>query len=246
MAITIQHSDVYGSFNKGTSSWIAIGGIIPLANFAVGDWVIAIVAADTNTGPTAFAWNNGQGSFELFSTPVAALNSGNVSIKIVIAKILTKPTNESYITVTGMTTGDSKVAQGYIVRGLHATSPFDASSTGTGTSTSPSSGASATLAQSDEIVIGGVGTEGPYEDTAGTWTTGTGNVSGNEKRYGTTGGGAASNITCSVAAEIVSATTAQTAAKTGITSRDWAAAVATFKGAAAATARRRALLGVGL
>ena len=49
---------------------------------------------------------------------------------------------------------------------------------------------------------------------------------------GDTGNGAASNVTVSGAAEIVSATTAQTAAKTGITSRDWAALIISFKLAA--------------
>ena len=108
----------------------------------------------------------------------------------------------------------------------------DKSASSSGTSTTPSSGATATLSQADEAVFGLIATEGPVTDTAGTWTTGASNVSGNENRDGSIGNGAASNVTVSGAAEIVSATTAQTAAKTGITSRDWAALIISFKLAA--------------
>lgn len=127
---------------------------------------------------------------------------------------------------------------------------LDKSATATGTSTAPSSGATEALSQADELIVGAISAEdsGDAADLKGVWTTGAGNVSGNEQKVGTTGGGDASNISVYAAAEVVSSTAAQTAAVTGCDSIDWAAVIATFKGVtvAAAAARRRMLLGVGV
>jgi hypothetical protein len=93
--------------------------------------------------------------------------------------------------------------------------------------TTPTVGPTGTTAQENELLVGAIGTEGPLGDAAGTWdnsfTTG--------PRTGTTGGDATSNWTVSMGWRIVSATGAYTAQKSGITSRYWAAAIATFKGA---------------
>ena len=103
---------------------------------------------------------------------------------------------------------------------------LDRTSTGTGSSATPSSGATATTSQADELLIGAIGTEGPDGDAAGTW----GNSFTAGPRLGTTGGTQTTPTSrVSLGYRIVSATGAYTAAKSGITSRDWAAMIATFK-----------------
>lgn len=106
--------------------------------------------------------------------------------------------------------------------------PLDKEATATGTSTTPSSGATATTAQADELLWGHVGTNGPDGDTAGSWD---GSFTG-LTRLGTTGGGATTNMTGSNGYRIVSATGTYSAAKSGITSREWCATIATFKAGA--------------
>ena len=77
-------------------------------------------------------------------------------------------------------------------------------------------------------MIGAIGTEGPDGDTIGTWDSSF--TAG--PRLGTTGGTADTNITADLGYRIVSTTGAYTASKSGITSRDWAAMIATFKAGA--------------
>ena len=113
----------------------------------------------------------------------------------------------------------------YRATGL-AASPFDKSATATGSGDAPSSGATDTLTQADELGIGVIGMEEGL-DEAGTWTTGAGYVSGNALIACADGGGAKSSTVMAVA-EVLSATTAQTAAQTGTLGNDWAAAVATY------------------
>jgi hypothetical protein len=117
-----------------------------------------------------------------------------------------------------------------VVGGYHI-NPVDKIASATGTGTSPSSGATSTLSDSEELVIGAIGTEdsGDVGDLKGVWTTGTGNVSGNEQAVGTTGGGDASNVNIYSAAEAVNITNAQTATVTGTDNIDWAALIVTFK-----------------
>lgn len=106
-----------------------------------------------------------------------------------------------------------------------AASPLDKEASATGTSTSPSSGNTATTAQANEALFGFVGTNGPSGDTAGSWS---GSFAALD-RVGTTGGAANTNMTLSAAYRIVSATGAYSAAKTGITSREWEASIVTYK-----------------
>lgn len=253
MAITVKFTASVGQ-DKGTKTDVWCAGYIPRANIAINDFLLWATAADTNVGPTGIYLRDVSSLNYWYLTPntvVTATNSGNVITKIGWVKIGGLPVGTNLIRVElyGMALDDSKAGGSFVVSGI-SDSPFDTSSVGTGSSGSPSSGASGTLAQASEIIFGAIGSEEDRAGTPGTWTAGDGyvtGITGNQSRFGTSGAGAASNITLDMAVEIVSATTAQIAAKTGCDSRDWAAAVATFKDAAtAAVARRRALLGVGL
>ena len=101
---------------------------------------------------------------------------------------------------------------------------IDVTASATGSSTTPSSGATAATANSTEMVIGAVGTRGPLADTAGDWT-----LLFADQRDGTANGGGNANATISTSFHGQFATSAWTAAKTGITSRDWVALCATYK-----------------
>lgn len=112
------------------------------------------------------------------------------------------------------------------VAGLATANALDQSVSANGTGTTPSSGATGTPAQAHEFVWGLVATAGPPSDSAGTWTNG---LSAGQ-RVGEDGGSQA--VTVSEGFRVASVQEAQTAAKTGITSRAWGAICATFRAAA--------------
>jgi hypothetical protein len=196
----------------GTAQSKTGGAILSGLTFTQGDVIVCVAASDAGWLVNLFfrAQNSGATRQQIKAAPdVTATNAGNVVTSIGYLVIDADASSYDRLACYPATNGDSIAAAFYRVTGL-AASPIDKSATSTGTGTSPSSGATATLTQADELIIGAIGTEGPDGDVAGSWTTGTSNVSGNEQRLGTTGGGAAGNITISSAAEVVSATTAAT------------------------------------
>ena len=200
--------------------------------FSVGDVIIALHAGDDGDGTKIELWRAAGLYEESTTVDVVASNSGNVVTQILRLTVSVDAPfggGYPYIRVRG-TNLVARAAAILLLTGLDST-PFDKSSTGTGSGTTPSSGATATTSQADEILIGAVGTEGPDGDAAGTWS----NSFNNGQRLGTTGASAAGNVTISEGYLVVSSAAAYTAAKTGSTSRDWAAAIATYKGQAAGT-----------
>lgn len=205
----------YGSSINSTST----------AQFGTGDYVIVCVADSSDDSSKTIACSGA--TFGTFTRHVLASNSNGAYAEIWSARCTKGNSTAAVATIGGLGMA-YKAAAFYKVRGLAQADVFDASNGGTGTGTDASSGASAALAQSNELAIGCVGVEEYTGDTTGSWTTGAGNVSGNEQTYRVTG--ASDGMGVYSAAEIVSAKTAQTAAVTGFTSRDWAAVVGTFKG----------------
>ena len=130
----------------------------------------------------------------------------------------------SSITITHSTL-TARAAVVSVFRGLMASASLDMTAVTSGTSTSPSSPAMLTTNQPDELLIGAIGTEGPYGDAAGTWQ----NSFVTGQRTGTTGDVDDTNVTVSMGYRIVSATGVYTASKSGITSRFWQASIATFR-----------------
>jgi hypothetical protein len=137
----------------------------------------------------------------------------------------------SSITITH-TSVSARAAVASVFSGLAEFNPVDrslgnpaAGAQQSASGTTPTVGPTGTTTQASELLIGVIGTEGPVEDAAGTWQ----NSFTAGPRAGTTGGTATSNWTVSMGYRIVSATGAYTAQKSGITSRYWAAAIATFK-----------------
>jgi hypothetical protein len=202
---------------KSTSVDVTIGNVV-----AAGDQLFVIVAQDPGANPIRYQPQSGAAS-EFFTEDVAASHAD------VVARVmrLSNPTPSIDSTAVVGSNNNVTIAIAIIkVSGLD-TSPFDKSSAGTGSSLEATSGATGTTAQANEILIGAIGWEGPDGDDAGTWQ----NSFSTGQRIGTTGGGAASNVTIQEGYLIVSATGAYTAAVTRTAnSRDWAAAIATYKG----------------
>lgn len=205
---------------KGT----AVG--VDVHTLSVGDLIIIVTAGDQNYSDPAVLNSSYTFIRWVGSCDVEAVNTGSVELGIWRYAI---QLGDYYIGYTpGVTAAALTV---YKVTGL-AASPLDKTKTAVNTSATPSSTDTVATTQAAELLIGGIGTEGPDGDLPGTWN---GDTTENNQRLGTTGAGAASNITVAAATKIVAATGTYSADKTGITSRDWAAAIATYKAAVAAT-----------
>lgn len=131
-----------------------------------------------------------------------------------------------------------------VMAGAKIEAATDKQASATGTSTSPSSGATGTLAQAAEFVLGAIGMEHKLTESTGSWT----NPTTYTQIDGTSLNGSAANQVIRSAAKVVSSTTSQTAEIFGEDSADWAALCVTFMEytAPAPTFKQsRALLGVG-
>ena len=116
------------------------------------------------------------------------------------------------------------------IGGIEYLKARDKAKSATGTSAALSTGASATLDSDTELGIGVGGMEDKPADQTAAFTAGASNLSGNEQTTGTTGSGDASNVVVRSCAEILAATTAQTAAISLSNSADWAALEVFFFG----------------
>jgi hypothetical protein len=220
---------------KGTAQTKSAGSIEVATTFSAGDAVFVCLAGDTAASSVSLRKSDDSvvrtkaGGFH----DILANNAGNVVTSIWSFLNLTSAEAADIAKVVVVeNSGEAYTMAVYGASGIATSSALDKSAIDTGSSTAPNSGATATLSQADELIIGACGVEDEIDDASGTWTTGAGNVSGNEQGDGTNGGGDASNVYIYAAAEVVAATTAQTAEVTGTDSIDWAAAVATYKGAA--------------
>ena len=111
--------------------------------------------------------------------------------------------------------------------GIQQASPLDQSTSAVGSSTTPSSGATAATTQANEVIFGVIG----YETDADSSSLSTGMTPDAMTIAGTftSGGGAASNVTCYGGYALQTATSAQTHNATGGANTDWVALIATYK-----------------
>jgi hypothetical protein len=193
--------------------------ITTTAAVSAGDDIIVAFASDSSTGAVSVADSAGNS----YTSAADINNPSGVRTVIFVAYHVNALPSGSTITITHPSV-TARAAVASVFRGL-LSAGLDRTHTGTGSSTSPSSGATSATSQADELLIGGVGTEGPSGDAAGTW----GGSFSDLQRVGTTGGTATTNICVSMGYRIVSSTGTYTASKSSITSRDWATAIATFR-----------------
>ncbi len=190
-------------------------------SFAAGSMALLTVAADFDG--TAILYNGAGVSQGAMAQDARANNSGKIQSLVFSLPV---PSAGTYYAIFTMSSAGNAAGALLELGNVATSSQLDQTAVATGSSTSPSSGATSATTQAYEIAIGAIGTEGPGTDTQGSWSNGFQGIA----YTGTTGGAAASNVTLSVGYKVLTATGAQTAAKTGITSRQWGAAVATYKG----------------
>ncbi|HEY6231359.1 MAG TPA: hypothetical protein VIW64_08845 [Pyrinomonadaceae bacterium] len=222
--------------NKGVSSLTLTG-----VSISAGTSIVVGITSDGGTNAAAgdVVWNGHNLSPDRYveATGTAAFTE--------IWSLHNCPAETGSVVVNQGTTGAIAFFVTQLDFGAGVTGQFDKDAIAKGSGTSPSSGATATTTAADEILIGAVGTNGPNGDTAGTWS----NSFNAGQRLGSTGGSGTTNETVSEGYLVVASTGTYTAAKTGITSRTWQAAIATYKassGAPAATPKNMTLTGVGL
>jgi len=196
-------------------------GLNPSVDPLAGNLCIVAFASDDAAGTFSIADDQGNTWREVYNI----LNPGNVR-SILWASILTATITGS-ITVTHPTL----TARAFTTAEFSgvASSTEDVESDGTGTGSTTSTG-SVTPSENNELVIGVCGWEGPISDEDFTQPTGFTIIN----QWGTTGGGAASNITVIAGYEIQTTATARSYPKTLFNSRDYANIIATFKQATAA------------
>jgi hypothetical protein len=209
------------------------------ATVAAGDDIIVVYVSDPNSS-LVVSVADAEGN--TYTQVGYVVNTGNVRTYMFAAYNVNALSIGNNITVTASPAVTARAAVASAFSGLADADVLDQTMTGTGSSATPSSGATTTTTQADELLIGAIGTEGPDGDTAGAW----GNSFKTGPRVGTTGGTDDTNLTASLGWRIVSATGAYTAAKNGITSRDWGAMIATFKAEPDPTAPRITVTGTPL
>ena len=208
---------------------------------SAGDTIICVVASDKGLYPVPpevrYFYDGSNYEEPTVARDATATNSGNVVTEIIRWTAGYASTSGAYLLVYAYGSSSDSIAVAAIKLSGLAASPFDKASAGTGTGTAPSSGATAETSQADEILIGAVGWEGDMGDNHGTWngSFSDGQIDGSPDKAGAKG------IVINEGYRIVSAAAAYTASKAGCTSRDWAAAIATYKGQAAGTQYEQAL-----
>ncbi len=199
---------------------------VPIGLYTRSNLIVSCVAYDSNVTITSAVLEQLGGAASLPMTIDVnnriGTTSGNVSCAIASA-IMTNDLQNAAAAVTWTFSGAIGAAAG-TAREIIGAWSFDKFSTNSGTGTAPTSNATPLTTSANEIAIGCIAIEGPNTDAPGTWD----NLRKGE-RAGTNSGGAAANCTIEEGFLELATTGTSVAKKTGITSRDWAAAVATYK-----------------
>lgn len=196
-------------------------GVVSLSGVAIAAAasVVVVVACSDGAVPDTVTWN------ALALTKRVEATRAEVAVSIWSRDNVAGATGAVDVDLSGTAPGSCAFAV-LEVAGADTTGSTDKTAGATGSSTSPSSGSTATTAQANELLVGGVATAGPPADTAGTW----GGSFTDGQRAGVDG--SATDATVSEGFRSVTATGTYSAAKTGITSRPWAAAILTMEEAA--------------
>lgn len=203
---------------KGTAATKVLGTTLSIASVSLnaGDTLVVSFAFGTaGVSVTSITW----GSLTL--TQDNLQTGTNIITGIYSGRVVTGGTNSITIT-TSVAAGVIALAASSITNlasNYRDTKPTGAS----GSSTTPADTAAFTT-QGAEVLYGNIATNGPVEDADGSWS----NSWTVGQTTGTTGGVAISNGKISEGYKIVFTRENAQAAKTGITSRSWAASHATY------------------
>jgi len=208
-----------GNVNQGAASTktnVASWTALTTVSLNAGDTLLVCTASTSGDTISSVTWNGTAMTADAFT------NAPYVSIYSL--PITTGGTGNIVVNFSAHSTS-GKALSALAVSGLATSTPLDKTSWLVGTSTTPSSNATATTSQAYEFVYGCMAINGPSTDTVGTWNS---PFIGNN-RVGTTGSSAGTNVIAQDGYQSVSATGAYNAQLTGITSRAWAGAIATYK-----------------
>ncbi|HSN95241.1 MAG TPA: metallophosphoesterase [Anaerolineaceae bacterium] len=188
-----------------------------------GNDIFVALGTDPNSSLTVAVTDNAGNSYTQVELEI---NTGNIRTYLFGAYDVNAMPIGSKITISMSVAVTAHAAVAALFDGLTDENALDQlASSNQASSSTPASGMTGTTTQADELLIGVIGTEGPVGDSAGTWE----NLFLDGPRTGTTGGTDDTNISISLGYRIVSTTGTYTAAKSGITARDWAAIIGTFK-----------------
>ena len=208
----------------------SVGAVnLPVGVLAAGGVLVICLAHDDVSGVTPYWLYDGTNSQSDWSDNVSVTNTSHCRLHIVSLVNIIAGTVASFIRIGAYSAGEAVAFSAYYITGLSAI-PFDKSSTGNNSGITASTGATAVLTQADEVAIAATAVEDEVDDAHGSWTTGAGDVSGNEQFAATNGGSDSSNIQCHSVARIVSATAALQGVDGAHDSTSWVAAIATYKG----------------
>ena len=204
----------YGT-SIGTTSGTGTGTTLILTTtgtVSVGNTIIVAFAELHTTGTVSAVDSAGN----TYHNDVDVNNTSGSRTVILSAPVTAQLSSGGTITVT-FPTATSRVMSVFYVSGLvQSASALDRTHSGTGNNASPSSGATTTTSQASEILIGAISW-----NSNGTMTVGSGFTLGTAATI--------SSLEIQPEYEIVSTTSAYTATGT-ITSHQWAAVIATYKG----------------
>src|SRR5579885_1868059 len=195
---------------------------VPASGVAAGDTVV-LAFAMRDTG-TAIAATDSRGN--PYTLAVEADDAGLVRTAILSAPVMTALMAGDTITVSHPLT-TARALSAVAFAGVAVPAPLDRTATGAGTGTTPATAPTAATSYPEELVLGAIGTDGSASDTL---APGTG--------FGALpSAGTSTGTDATIYPEFRVTTTTGTYAASGTlsTSRDWAAAVATFVAASSAT-----------
>ena len=195
------------------------------AAVAAGDDILVTFATDPAGAVSSITDTAGN----TYSQVVDVTNTGNVRTLVYAAYNVTTLPSGSTITINH-TSVTARSAVASVFRGLASATVVDQTKTATGSTAAVSSGATSTTTQTDELLIGAVGIEGPNYDAPSVWQNSFTYGPRLGTTFGTCTGGGDTDITAQMGWRIVGSTGAYTAQTVNLnTTRDWAAAIATFK-----------------
>jgi hypothetical protein len=209
---------------KATGTSLAI--TLSTGGVAAGNSIIVSFAMDPASG-TVSCTDSASNSYALDREHTNGSGTSGVRTLIFSAHNVTALVTNNTITCTHPSVG-ARAMSASEFSGLLASGAKDQATSATGSGTSPSSGNTATTTQADELLIGAIGVEGPSGDSFTPGSSYTTTV-----RSGTSGGNQLTNITVNPEYRIVSATAQYAATATLGTSRQWGAAIVTYKAAPA-------------
>ena len=142
--------------------------VITTAPVTTGDDIIVTYVTDPNS---SLVINVSDPAGNFYNQVGYVVNSGQLRTYVFAAYDVNSMPAGSGITISASPSVTARAAAIALFRGLVNSNPLDQTHSGTGNSTVPSSGATATITQADELLVGAIGIEGPDGDAAGTWDT---------------------------------------------------------------------------